>query len=103
MAQGDWQDARFRSRVHRKDRNKTGLTKMPVWWFTCKACGKQYKVYRQDQVPEFCSHPRMMTGEPCGGEEFTVGQEVGIEAMPIGRVHTDLRSPSQMGRKGKTR
>jgi hypothetical protein len=35
--------------------------------------------------------------------DFTSYNKIEVEAMPIGRVFTDLRSPSQLGRKGKVK
>jgi hypothetical protein len=101
MAVGDHQDARF-ARERRKRPNKTGLHKTNVWIFKCNSCGKTYRV-KHDHAPEYCGAKLHISGGVCGGEEFTVYNRLELEAMPQGRSYIDMRSPSQMGRKGKVR
>jgi hypothetical protein len=92
-------DQPFRSAVRGADRKKTGLVPTGTYVFMCERCEKIYKSHR----PKACVAERLISGEPCGCTEFKRYQDIHVEAMPIGRVITDLRSPSQMGRKGKVK
>jgi hypothetical protein len=94
-------EARFARFVRRNERGKTGLKKSDQWMHICKKC-KTTVTLKTSRPPQLCEGLTFM-GEDCGSRNFESYNKVDVEAMPIGRVIIDLRSPSQMGRKGKTR
>lgn len=101
MAVGDHQDARF-ARERKPSPNRTGLKRSNEWIYECASCGHRTRV-KHNRGPEWCGELRPISGEVCGSEEFKVYNVISVEAMPIGRSHIDMRSPAQMGRKGKVR
>ena len=100
MTKLDRHDPNF-ARFGRSHPRRSGIEKTHDWIHICNSCGKSHW-NGSPRPPRECPGLRF-NGDPCGSTDIKTYNKLKLEAMPIGRVKVDLRSPSQMGRKGKSR
>lgn len=95
-------EARFRSAINKRDRNKTGMRPTDQYYHICEKCSQVHRSEDKDP-PLSCKGEDAITGVKCTSVRFKSYNDIEIEAAPIGILNIDLRSPAQKGRKGKVR
>ena len=86
----------------RNKKAETGLSKTARWVHICQHCRQTTKNHNP-KPPSPCQAIRAISGETCMSDRFNSYNEMDLAAMPIGKRFIDMRSPSQLGRKGKVR